>query len=351
MLRIPSLLRCLSKVQPIPSAFPVLSSSFSTTSKPAENPSNVLLAPPQPRTGPKKTAWVWLKEYLKHTWKACKLSYADVKYFFAQWKDPNPSLSKAQSLRIIRGDIYKLVPFSVFVIVPFAELLIPPYLIFYQDAIPTRFFTGPQQHKYFYSKAVNMETSKNKLKPMIMETLKKLDKIPAEDEKAFGIIKEWIERGFNSQTGIDKLKEVAPVFEKHLWPKISEDGAILREFVFTMGLKPITGMYYLNCVLKKMRMPEVTLASGINRSLFAFYSRMRLNKAFGYLNYMDNYINEKNIEELDRDSTIVAALARGISPLMKSEANVKQELKDWTKMRAKNVPVNLMAFVKLFTKN
>jgi len=49
------------------------------------------------------------------------------------------SVSSLVQFRRTAGDIFRVVPFSVFIIIPFMEFLLPVYLLLFPNALPSTF--------------------------------------------------------------------------------------------------------------------------------------------------------------------------------------------------------------------
>jgi len=328
-------------LRPLVSSVPL--ASFSTSSM---KPNEVLIDSPKPYTGPKFFSWPWLKAYLKHTWSATKLSGADMRQLYRYKINPPRNLDETMLRTTLRADLIKLIPFSLIVIIPFAEVCLPFYLALYQNAIPSRYLTESFQEKRNYRRSLSVQKSKNAFKEMM---LKMIDTMFAKENgqiEASIKIKDFLQSPENAKSP-EKLSEIRPIFEKYVWPKILDNPKMAREFMNCIGLFPLTGLYYMNAVFRKLGLSEVTLGSPVMSTIFKFYPKMRINKRVRTLEFYDQYLNEQSINDLTKENLIEAAFSRGITGLGKTTENVMQELKDWKKMRSNGLPVSLLLFANI----
>ena len=296
-----------------------------------------------PVKGPKQKAWPWLKAYVKHTIHASKLSYYDVKWWQRARKNPQLSYEEQMKLRTITGDIYKLIPFSVIVIVPFAELLLPFYLVLYQDAIPSRYFKEEHMKKAYFNAAKSMEESGTHFRKFLSETLDALKELQLKPEEiqALSTLKLWTQRGIASENSATILPLV-PTFEKHVWPIIKTNAKLLRELLPAVNKRPITGLYYANSLLSYANIKGPTLATPLLRILGTPFLRKRIESAVQTVERFDNALSAEIVDKMGSTLTIETALLRGINPLMRSEKDVKDDIKNWLELRKKNVPASLL---------
>ena len=347
----------ISKSGTLRFSIPSLIRAFSTTgentsagNKEPEDPNRILVQKPVKAVGQSQNFWSWLKVYIKHTIRACRLSFHDGQYFIKHRKNPNLTLSEIVRMREIKNNLRKLIPFSFFIVVPFAEFLIPVYLVLYQKGIPTRFLTQKGIDKTNYRMSMLMLDSQNKLKTLLPEGMKKLKDLDFEEQQAITLMINWLENGFNYNKDSEYLSKASPVFEKHVRPLINSDGKLLREYMFAIGLLQVTGLYYFNSLFKLANLGPVTLASPCIRSIFKFYPRIRINMKLKAVNEVDNNITDEGIDGLTSNQTVDLATQRAIIPLKKTELELKNDLKKWHKQRELRFSTFFMTFLNICEK-
>lgn len=342
----------ISKSSVVRLSRPALAMAFSTTDdinresrieKP--NPDRIPVKKPLPRTGPRAPFWPWLKAYLKHTLHAIKLSYSDAKYYFAYKQNPNLSLAEHMKMRNIGSNLAKLVPFSFFIVVPLAELLIPVYLVFYQKAIPTRFLTQRGMDKTHYRISVEMKKAQEKIKKLLPAKVKKLEGLSEEDARSVEILMNWLANGFDYSAGPETLSRASLAFEKHVSKVIMNDGILVREYMFAIGLMQVTGLYYINNLFAFVGLGPITLASPILRTLFKPFPRWRIQKHLERVEAMDENITKEGVKELGGNQTVELAIERGMVPLDKKEGKLKQQLTEWQKLKELKLSTSFLMFL------
>ena len=314
---------------------PMISSTFSTN----ENQVSNYILEPLPKKTSRINPWTWLKNYIKHTISATKLSYHDGKKYFRESDSEHRTLMEYIKRKTTKNDLLKLVPFSVFIVVPFAELLLPVYLVFYQNAIPSRFLTKRGQRKNNCIISLDMLRSQQDLRTNLHNYLNKLGNFSDSDMEALNIVKSWLKSNFDFENNIEDLKKVNEIVEKLIFPIIYNEPDFLREFMFSIGIRPMTGLYYMNSLLKLASFDPITLRSPIIRSLFKFYPKMRVRSSFVKSNDLDELITKDNLYELSSETIIQIAISKGIVPLMRTEEDVKRRVLQCVDLRKQNISV------------
>jgi LETM1 and EF-hand domain-containing protein 1 len=317
----------------------------------ANDPNRILVQEPVKVAGPRQSFWSWLKDYIRHTIDAIKLSYYDGKYLSDHRKDSNATLSEIVKMHDIRSNLYKLIPFSFFIIVPFAELLIPVYLVFYQKAVPSRFLTQKGIDRTNHRISLMMLSSHKKIKALLPQKIEQLKDISSEEQQAITIMLNWLNKGFNYSKDSEHLSKVSPVFEKHVRPLINSDGVLLREYMFAVGLLQATGLYYLNSLFKLVNLKPVTMGSPYIRCIFKFYPRIRINKRLRGVDTIDDKMTKEGIDGLTSNQTVELATKRAIVPLNKTELELKNELKEWHKHKKLELSTFFMTFLNICGKH
>ena len=108
--------------------------------------------------GGKKTLWQRFVEEVRHYKSGFVLLFVDIRVASViVWKMVRGnSLTRRENRQLVRtvGDLFRLVPFSVFVIVPFMEFLLPVALKLFPGMLPSTFTTKTEREKKFRQKLV-----------------------------------------------------------------------------------------------------------------------------------------------------------------------------------------------------
>lgn len=121
--------------------------------------------PVVPVTVEKKSIKQKIIDEIVHYYHGFRLLFIDIKisYGLIMRVLNGKTLSRREYRLLTRtvGDMFRLVPFSVFVIVPFAEFLLPVFLKFFPGMLPTTFQTATEkEHKVKQSLKVKLEMAK-----------------------------------------------------------------------------------------------------------------------------------------------------------------------------------------------
>eukprot|EP00826_Nyctotherus_ovalis_P053636 TRINITY_DN6995_c0_g1_i3.p2 TRINITY_DN6995_c0_g1~~TRINITY_DN6995_c0_g1_i3.p2 ORF type:complete len:143 (+),score=37.59 TRINITY_DN6995_c0_g1_i3:138-566(+) len=126
---------------------------------------------------------------------------------------------------------------------------------------------------------------------------------------------------------------------------IMNNGVLLREYMFAIGLMQATGLYYINHLLALVRIGPITLASPGLRNLFKLYPQWRIQSHLKRVEAMDEKITKEGIEGLGGNRTVELAIERGIVPLERKEADLKQQLNEWCELRKLKLSTSFMMFL------
>ena len=106
----------------------------------------------------KKSLWVRFVDELRHYKSGFVLLFVDIRVASKIiWKmAKGNSLTRRENRQLVRtvGDLFRLVPFSVFVIVPFMEFLLPVALKLFPGMLPSTFTTKTERENKFRQKLV-----------------------------------------------------------------------------------------------------------------------------------------------------------------------------------------------------
>jgi LETM1 and EF-hand domain-containing protein 1 len=306
---------------------------FSTIPEGENKP--LIAAPVKP---PFPGAYPWLKMYLKHTWNGCKQSCRDMKWLYSGKNHESETYAKRLKVQRLRSDAIKLVPFSVFVVVPFAELAIPPYLLLYQDAIPTQFHTTRKIQKDFYTSALRAESSIKELKKLLPAVLPPSPSLKSDEAEILSLVSNWLKHGIEN-ADLENVKKVMPVFKTHIWPRILKDNQLLRHFVYAMGKGPLTGLFYLKFGLN--------LGSKSIKFIASPYLRLRVNRGLKLIASNDKLLDPTALSTLNERDLVQTAITRGIPIINKTRAELENDIKEWAELSQQGFLANFLLFLEI----
>lgn len=157
----------------------------------------------------------------------------------------------------------------------------------------------------------------------------------------------WLKNGINFKKDADQLTRLNTVFTKRVWPIIARDGILIREYMFAVGLRQLTGLYYINSLLAKISIEPITLASPVLRSVFKFFPRFRVYNHLKDVAKIDAFMTKEGIEGLSANQTVDLAAERGIVTLGKTERTLKNNLTDWYNHKGLGLSNYFMTFINI----
>lgn len=285
-------------------------------------PPTVVPEPPKPVV--KKTIKQRIIDEVLHYYHGFRLLFIDIKVStILVWRVLNgKTLTRREHKLLVRtvGDMFRLVPFSVFIIVPFMELLLPIWIKLFPNMLPSTFQTATEKEdKMKRSLKIKLEMAK-----FLQQTL--------DDMAVKG-------KGHSSQAA----KEFAEFFQK----------------VRTSG-----GMATNEEIMKfsKLFQDEITLDS-LNRAQLMALCRVLELQPFGTNNFLrfqlrmklrslaadDRMIQKEGIDSLSQSELQQACRARGMRALGMSEERLKAQLSQWLVLSLnEKVPPSLLLLSRAF---
>lgn len=234
------------------------------------------------------------------------------------WKVLNgKSLTRREHMLLIRttGDVFRLVPFSVFVIVPFMELLLPVFIKFFPGMLPSTFETSQdKEDKARKNLKVKLEMAK-----FLQQTLDEMD-VQHKDHKSSSA-KEFI-------TFFHKLRtagEMATPEEILKFSKLFEDEITLDSLTRPQ-------------LIAICRVLDVSTLGGSSNFL-RFQLRMKLRS----LSADDRLIQKEGVDSLNLNELHTACRSRGMRSYGLSEFQLKTQLTEWINLSLhEKVPPSLL---------
>lgn len=226
------------------------------------------------------------------------------------------TLTRREYMLLIRttGDVFRLVPFSVFIIVPFMELLLPVFIKFFPGMLPSTFETAKDmEDKARKNLKVKLEMAK-----FLQKTLDEMD-VTSKDHKSEEA-KEFIEF-FNK---LRTAGERATPEEIMKFSRLFEDEITLDSLSHQQ----------LSAICKVLEVPSL----GTN-NLLRFQLRMKLRN----LAADDRMIQKEGVDSLTLGELQAASRARGMRSYGLSLDQLKHQLLEWINLSLnEKVPPSLL---------
>lgn len=234
------------------------------------------------------------------------------------WKVLNgKTLTRREHMLLIRttGDMFRLVPFSVFIIVPFMEFLLPVFIKFFPGMLPSTFETSQdKEDKARKNLKVKLEMAK-----FLQQTLDEMD-VQHKDHNS-SAAKEFI-------TFFHKLRtagELATPEEILKFSKLFEDEITLDSLTRPQ-------------LIAICRVLDVSTLGGSSNFL-RFQLRMKLRS----LSADDRLIQKEGIDSLNLNELHNACRSRGMRSYGLSEFQLRTQLTEWINLSLhEKVPPSLL---------
>ncbi|XP_018347871.1 PREDICTED: LETM1 domain-containing protein LETM2, mitochondrial isoform X2 [Trachymyrmex septentrionalis] len=280
---------------------------------------NVAMKNEQPKKAVAKvTIWQKIKGEILHYYHGFRLLGLDMKVSAKLiWRILHgKSLSRREHRLLIKttGDMFRLIPFSVFIIVPFMEFLLPVAIKLFPGMLPSTFQTAVEKEdKLKQALKVKIEMAKFLQKTLDEMALQSSDH---KSEKA----KEFAEFFYKVRTG----GTVATNEEIMKFSKVFED-----EITLDSLSRPQ--------LIALCRVLDVQTLGTTN--FLKFLLRMRLRS----LTADDKLIEKEGVESLTRAELQQACRARGMRAYGLPESRLKEQLSQWLDLSIiKKVPPSLL---------
>ncbi|XP_018331476.1 mitochondrial proton/calcium exchanger protein [Agrilus planipennis] len=268
----------------------------------------------------KKSITQKIKDEIIHYYHGFRLLFIDIKISSKLvWRIlSGKPLSRREHRLLMRtvGDIFRLVPFSVFIIVPFMELLLPVFIKFFPGMLPSTFESASDKEaKIKQNLKIKIEMAK-----FLQETLDDMALLHTEHNSALAKeFKEWFNKVRTSGAEVtnEEIMKFSTLFQ-------DEDT--------------------LDCLTRSQlvalcRVLEVQTLGTTN--MLRFQLQMKLRR----LAADDKMIQKEGIESLTLAEVQQACRARGMRSYGLSENRLRKQLAQWLDLSLnKKVPASLLLF-------
>lgn len=271
-----------------------------------------------PKIAVKKSLRQRVVDELVHYYHGFRLLFIDMKISAGLlWRILNGNtLSRREYRLLIRtvGDMFRLVPFSVFIIVPFMEFLLPVFIKFFPGMLPSTFQTATEKEdKLKQNLKVKLEMAK-----FLQETL---DDMAVQHKDHYSEMakefSEWFQKVRTS--GEQVSNEEILKFSKLFQDEITLDSLSRSQLVALCRVLEVQTL-------------------GTN-NLLRFQLRMKLRS----LAVDDKMIQKEGVDSLSLSEVQQACRARGMRAYGVSEARLRSQLKQWLDMSLnEKVPPSLL---------
>lgn len=259
---------------------------------------------------------VW--DELLHYYHGFRLLFIDIKISYGLIKRilNGKSLSRREYRLLTRtvGDMFRLVPFSVFIIIPFMEFLLPFFIKFFPNALPSTFQTATEREdKLKQSLKVNLEMAKFLQQTLDEMSLQHKDH-NSQQAKEFS---EWFKkiRTSGEQVSNDEILRFAKLFED----EITLDSLSRSQLVALCRVLEVQTLGTNNLLRFQLRMKLRSLAAD------------------------DKMIQKEGIDSLTLHEVQQACKARGMRAYGVSEARLRSQLAQWLDLSLnEKVPPSLL---------
>ena len=268
---------------------------------------------------PKKSLWIRFTDEVKHYYSGFKLLFLDVRICSKIiWKVLNGgTLTRRENKQLIRtvGDLFRLVPFSVFIIVPFMEFLLPVALKLFPGMLPSTFATSSEKE--------------NKMKRTLkakLEYAKFLQKTLDEMGPSSG-------KSRDSKSARDFVEFYKKVKEQQIPVKNKDIKKFSQLFKDEITLDAMgRGQLVALC-----RLLELTPFGTDN------FLRFQLDMKLRQLKIDDRMISKEGVENMNVEELQVANRERGMRALGLTEKMLEKQLGQWLDLSLNaNIPPSLL---------
>lgn len=212
------------------------------------------------------------------------------------------------------GDVFRLVPFSVFIIVPFMELLLPVFIKFFPGMLPSTFETAKDREL----KARNQLKVKLEMAKFLQKTLDEMDvqhkEHSSEEAKEFILFFNKLRHSGETATSEEILK-----FSKLFEDEITLDSLSRQQLTAICKVLEVGSLGTSNFLRFQLRMKLRSLAAD------------------------DRMIQREGVDALNTAELQSACRARGMRAYGMSDDQLKQQLNEWINLSLnEKVPPSLL---------
>lgn len=271
-----------------------------------------------PKVVAKKSLRQRVVDELVHYYHGFRLLFIDIKISAGLvWRLLNgKTLTRREHRLLIRtvGNLFRLVPFSVFIIVPFMELLLPFFIKFFPGMLPSTFQTATEKEdKFKQNLKVKLEMAK-----FLQQTLDEMA-VQHKDHnsqlaKEFS---EWFQKVRTSGEHVSNIEIMK--FSKLFEDEITLDSLTRSQLVALCRLLEVQTLGTNNLLRFQLRMKLRSLAAD------------------------DKMIQKEGVDSLSLAEVQQACRARGMRAYGVSEDRLRTQLKQWLDLSLnEKVPASLL---------
>lgn len=269
---------------------------------------------------PKKSIKTRIIEEIKHYYHGFRLLYLDfnISRKLAMKALRGETLSRREHRLLVRttGDIFRLVPFSVFIIVPFMELLLPVFIKFFPGMLPSTFETASDKEaKMKKSLKVKLEMAK-----FLQQTLDDLAVQAKDSDQSSSAAKQFADffdkmRNSTEPISNQDIMKFSKIFED----EITLDSLSRPQLIALCRVLEIQPLGTSNFLVFQLRMKLRSLAAD------------------------DKMIQQEGIDSLNASELQQACRARGMRAYGLSEQRLRSQLEQWLDLSLnEKVPPSLL---------
>lgn len=273
----------------------------------------------------KKSLRQKIVDEIKHYYHGFKLLFIDISVSSTLvWKVlKGGTLSRREYNLLIRtvGDMFRLVPFSIFIIVPFMELLLPVFIKFFPGMLPSTFQTSTEKEdKMKQSLKVKLEMAK-----FLQQTLDEMAVTSkGHSSKAAKDFVEFFHKVRTEGGGLASNEEILK-FSKLFEDEITLDSLTRSQLMALCRVLELQPFGTTNLLRFQLRMKLRSLAAD------------------------DHRIKEEGVESLTQSELQAACRARGMRALGMSEDRLRAQLTQWLDLSLnEKVPPSLLLLSRAF---
>ncbi|KAG0354669.1 hypothetical protein BG005_006293, partial [Podila minutissima] len=276
----------------------------------------------------KKTLWVRFKNEMVHYWHGTKLLGTEIKISskLARRISHGEKLTRReqQQLRRTTGDLFRLIPFSVFIIVPCMEFLLPVALKLFPNMLPSTF-----------EDSFAADEKKRKLLKMRLQVAKFLQQTIEES---------WIA---TSKTHIEQIESVNGF--SAFFKKIRTTG----EQASTKELIRVAKLFPNELTLDNLTRPQLlSMCRYMNLNAFGTdaFLRYQIRTQMNSIKKDDKLIMAEGVNSLTPQELFNACQARGMCTLNVTPERMKSELVQWLELHlTHSIPSTLLILSHAFS--
>eukprot|EP01134_Creolimax_fragrantissima_P002130 CFRG2130T1 len=265
------------------------------------------------------TMWEKVKHEVEHYYTGFKLFFIDVRissrYLFQAIQ--GETLTRRQRRQLVRttGDIFRLIPFSVFIIIPFMEFLLPVALKLFPNMLPSTFNSKSQKdEKQLKQLKIKLEMAK-----FLQDTVEDLAKKSSSQKGDDGSVSDFS----------DLMSRISTTDNN----------------VSTAELLKFSKLFEDELTLDNLDRPQlVALCRMLNLNTYGTLAllRFQLRTCLRQLSADDVMIMHEGIDSLTVDELQHACAERGMRSMGIPLARLRDQLEQWLKLNKEGVPASLI---------